>query len=147
MIEEIWVINAAGIPLFHVDIRLSGLDESVEDLMKSALFAGVWTAINSVAQQLNGNSISSLHLGTRTITLKKSDSFNLIFMANAPRDVNDKVVSKVLARLMESFIDKYSRALKEWNGNVEQFRSFKQEVEKVIHESYPERFQRALADI
>ncbi len=147
MIEEFWIINGSGIPLFHINVKSGGIDDSIEAITKSTLFAGVWTAINSVAQQLNGDSISSLHLGTQTLTLKKSDSFNLIFMVNAPRDVKDKQVSKALARLMESFIDKYSSALTNWNGNVEQFRSFYQEVDKVIHDSYPEKFQRTLAEI
>ncbi len=147
MIEEFWIINGSGVPLFHLDVKLGGKDDSIESITKSTLFAGKWTAINVVSQQLNRETISSIHLGSQTLTLKKSVPFNLLFIASAPRDVKDRQIDKILARLMQSFINKYARVLLEWNGNIEQFRSFYQEADKVIHDSYPEKFQRTLAEI
>ncbi len=147
MIEEFWIINGFGVPLFHANVKLGGRDDSIEAITKSALFAGMWTAINVVSQELNKESINSIHLGTQTLSLKKSDSFNLLFIVNAPRDVKDKQINKILARLMESFIDKYSSVLPGWNGNIAQFSGFYQEVDKVVNDSYPEKFQRTLAEI
>jgi hypothetical protein len=147
MIEEFWIINAAGVPLFYQSTKSGAKDDSLEAITKSTLFAGMWSAINSFAQQIDGTSISSIHLGTNTLTLKKSESFNLIFTVKAPRDVKDKQVNKILAKLMESFLENYSTILPSWTGNIGDFSSFHQEVNKVIHASYPEKFQRSLAEI
>ncbi len=147
MIEEFWIINGSGVPLFHFDTKIGGKEDSIEAVVKSTLFAGMWTAINVVAQQINGDSINSLHLGSRTLTLKKSEKFNLIFLANAPRNEKDKKIEKILAKLMQAFLDVYSGVLIGWNGNIEQFNRFRQDVEKVIRDSYPEKFQRSLAEI
>ncbi len=147
MIEEFWVINSYGVPLFHLNVKNGKRDDSFEAITKSTLFAGMWTAINTVAQQFNNDSINSIHLGSQTLSLKKSESYNLLFIANAPRDVKDKQINKILDKLMNSFIGKYSSVLIGWNGNIEQFMSFYQEVEKVVNDSYPEKFQRTLADI
>ncbi len=147
MIEEFWIINSYGVPLFHLNVKNGKRDDSIEAITKSTLFAGMWTAINTVAQQFNNDSINSIHLGSQTLSLKKSESYNLLFIANAPRDVKDKQINKILDKLMNSFIGKYSSVLIGWNGNIEQFMSFYQEVEKVVNDSYPEKFQRTLADI
>jgi hypothetical protein len=147
MIEEFWIINAAGVPLFYQSTRSEVKDDSIESITKSTLFAGMWSAINSFAQQIDGTSISGIQLGKHSLKLKKSESFNLIFMVKAPIDVKDKQVNKVLDKLVESFLANYSNALTNWNGDIEQFNAFHQEVVKVIHTSYPEKFQRSLSEI
>lgn len=136
MIRDIIVISN-GLPLFTKHYTSS--KNFFTDKDELILISGFLSALNSFSDQFEdlGN-IRELKLSNtdlRLSFLKDSSIPNLIFLASFDNKSNSTEVEKFLINISKAFHKKYNNdKLRKWDGKMEDFESFEQEVNHYIKE-------------
>jgi hypothetical protein len=107
-----------GIVLFHKGDEIG---------VSSDLIAGLFSAINIMASQMDESGISAMELGQNKIAIHKSNG--LLFIMLHDKTLKEKKVAARLDFLENTFFDLYPPAfLSEWKGNLAHFARFDQAI-------------------
>ena len=146
MIEEIWIITSWGIPLFYLEVGKDQTQLPDENLDKSTLLGGFWSAINVFVKNIGADAINSVQFGAFQFVIKKS-LHNLLFIAKTPLKMKDKKVKEVLDKIVKSFCERFPTAEENVDGNTDQFLPFLDVANKIILDTYATNFQNGLSAI
>lgn len=116
--EHVWIMRADGIVLYHKGDEIG---------VSTDLIAGLFSAINILASQMDENGISAMELGQNKLAIRKSNG--LLFIMLHDKHLKDKKVAARLDLIEGTFFDLYPPAfLSAWNGNLTQFARFAQAI-------------------
>jgi hypothetical protein len=104
------------------------------------LFGGLMTALDSFASELAKGGLSSFELSSIRFTILKEKG--LLFVANSGKDVKDKKVQDELKIIAQKFSNKYSEILDDWDGDVNPFSNFNDEIVDSLEDTI-KKFQKA----
>lgn len=118
-IHDIWIMQNTGIVLFNY-----GEKNSVDP----QLFGGLMSAINTFAESLSKGGLQSFEVRERRYTITNRQS--LTFVVSSNKAVKKKQVHKELEKISDTFITKYAKQIKHFDGAVDQFSGFEEELLK-----------------
>jgi hypothetical protein len=112
--EHVWIMRADGIVLYH-----DGDDIGVS----SDLIAGLFSAINIIASQMDESGISAMEIGQNKLSIRKAH--DMLFIMLHDKHLKEKKLAARLGLIEGTFFDLYPPAfLSEWRGNLTQFARF-----------------------
>lgn len=123
MIWDIYIITSSGICLFHKSYHKQYVDESI--------ISGFLTAFASFIKSFDSEEeIESVVM--RNIKFVYSTYNDLLFVICADKSEKDDVLKKKLKALRDTFLDLFSKELKEWSGDVSVFRKFETFADEIM---------------
>ncbi|MEX2684536.1 MAG: hypothetical protein Q6373_023400 [Candidatus Sigynarchaeota archaeon] len=116
--EHVWIIRSDGIVLYHKGDELG---------ISSDLLAGLFSAINTLASQMDESGINAMVIGQSKLSIRRAHGV-LFVMLHDNRLKEKKVISR-LAFIESAFFSLYPPAsLAEWRGNLAHFAHFGQAI-------------------
>jgi len=131
LIEDIWVLDKAGIVVFH---RTYDKDLDVQ------LFGGLMSALNSFAENLSEEGLTSFELSQKKFAIIRKNEF--LFIGNAKNKTKEKEIVRELESISEKFFELYADIIETWQGDITLFQNFENEIEDSL-EGTIERFKKA----
>jgi len=133
LLQDIWVlIQDSGIVLYH---RV--FDEKVD----VQLFGGLMSALNSFAEVLSKEGLTSFELSSKKFSILKRK--NVLFIGNAPKDVKDRKIIEELNNIADKFFNTYGHDILEyWDGDITVFRNFEKKIENSLEDTI-KKFEKA----
>jgi hypothetical protein len=124
MIDQILIMTDSGLPLFDWTPNNDGAD--------SNLVSGFLTALNLFAEGERGEQIRKITMDPTTFIFQREQNQIFVILTKDPEF--EKIILLILTEIKERFLDAYSEAAQNFNGNVEQFTSFKDTVDQILHD-------------
>ncbi|MHA1145458.1 MAG: hypothetical protein ACTSRW_12020 [Candidatus Helarchaeota archaeon] len=124
-IEEIWIINSSGIPVFNVQTA-SDLDP--------ILVAGFLSSLETYVKSMGDKKINSISLGESKIILKHGNH-GFLFISRSKRNAKEKKIMKSLDLIEKEFFKKYEHILEKWSGDTEVFEDFISDIDRIFKTS------------
>ncbi len=116
--EHFWIMRADGLVLWHKGDEIG---------VSADLIAGLFSAINIMASQMDESGISAMELGQNKIAIRKSNG--LLFIMLHDKHMKEKKVAARLDLIESTFFDLCPPAsLSVWNGNLNYFARFAQAI-------------------
>ncbi|MFX0069534.1 MAG: hypothetical protein ACFFAO_00370 [Candidatus Hermodarchaeota archaeon] len=132
MIEEFWIINESGICLFHRSINKE--THEIEDRsgiqIEEQLFGGFLSGLMSFTEEMASEIIKKIELREGKFLIFTSK--NLIFIVRSDLNVSDKKIKNKIAIIKELFIEKFSKELDAFNGEISTFTVFEKDLEEIF---------------
>ena len=126
LINELWIIYQGKGLMYN---------QKIEETMNPVLFSGLLTTIVSFAENLDsGSTVHMLQLGNSNFVIIKSTEFPVIFVGKADHNVKEKTVKKILFKIKQKFVDSYRLILTDWNGNIDVFKPFSNQIDLATDE-------------
>ena len=120
--DDLWVLTSSGVVVF---------DHVVDVQLKSQLFGALMSALNSFAEQLAEGGLSNFELSEKRFIIMKKNEF--LFVASTTKKVKEKTVINQLENIANTFFEKYSDLLKNWDQDISVFSDFKKEIESSLN--------------
>ncbi|MBN2150318.1 MAG: hypothetical protein JW839_02615 [Candidatus Lokiarchaeota archaeon] len=112
--EHVWIMRADGIVLYHDGDELG---------VSSDLVAGLFSAINIMASQVDESGISAMELGQNKLSIRKAHGVFFIMLHD--KRLKEKKLAARLGLIESTFFGLYPPAsLSEWKGNLDHFARF-----------------------
>lgn len=119
LLQDIWILNQnSGVVLFH---RV--FDETVD----VQLFGGLMSALNSFAEVLSQEGLTSFDLSSKRFSILKKK--NILFIGNAPKNIREKKIFEELSNIANKFFELYSGVLDNWDGDITVFKDFEKKID------------------
>ncbi|TFF92848.1 MAG: hypothetical protein EU543_04905 [Promethearchaeota archaeon] len=132
VLQDIWILDRnSGVVLFH---RV--FDEELD----VQLFGGLMSALNSFAEILSKEGLTSFELSQKRFGILKRRNF--LFIGNSSKKVKEKKIIEELEIISEKFFEIYADILDSWQGDITMFQSFEKEIEDSL-EGTIEKFKKA----
>lgn len=123
MIWDIYVITSSGICLFHKSYHKQWIDESI--------ISGFLIAFASFIKSFDSEEeIESVVM--RNIKFVYSSYDELLFIICADKSEKDEFLKRKLKMLRDSFLNLFSKEMKEWDGEVSIFKRFEPVADDII---------------
>ena len=120
--DDLWILTGSGVVVF---------DHVVDVQLKSQLFGALMSALNSFAEQLAEGGLSNFELSEKRFIIMKKNEF--LFVASTTKKVKEKTVINQLENIANTFFEKYSDILKNWDQDISVFSDFKEEIESSLN--------------
>ena len=121
-ISELWIVNEAGLCLFH---------DSPELNLDPLLFSGVITAINQISLSKTTHRISDIKMGNHWLIFTQNPVTALLFIARSLDINNKKWIMIRLQQIHDRFFKRFSlKSITDWNGDLSIFKPFKEDLEE-----------------
>ena len=132
MIQKITILNNEGIPIFFHNF--SGSSHEDENYQ---LIASYFDQICRFTKYGFKESLTTLKMNRSVFYFytHPSSNFHLIFKCDNKVDSNKikkRNLDRVAAKVFDKFLTKFSKELKNFNGNFSQFKSFSLDVNEII---------------
>ncbi|OLS12029.1 MAG: hypothetical protein RBG13Loki_4373 [Promethearchaeota archaeon CR_4] len=122
-IEQLWLIQRSGVPMFKYPEN----DQKIDD----SLFAGMLTAILQLVRTSMGHFIETIAMGDRSFCIVSVEELDLIIVVQTPKNIKSKQVHKQLEVIREKLMKTYTLAsIKNWDGSCEFFKSFTDQLKE-----------------
>jgi hypothetical protein len=131
VIQDIWILDKAGIVVFH---RTYDKDLDVQ------LFGGLMSALNSFAENLSEEGLTSFEISQKKFAIIQKKGF--LFIGNAKNKTKEKEIFKELESICKKFFELYSDIIETWQGDITLFQNFENEIEDSL-EGTIEQFKKA----
>ena len=119
ILQDLWILEStSGIVLFN---------RTFQKDFDSQLFGGLMSALNSFAEILANEGLSSFELSKRRCGIIKKKNF--LFVANASIRTSEKKIFEELYKISGKFFEKYNDILDCWYGDVSSFSNFKSNIQ------------------
>jgi hypothetical protein len=129
LIKQFWVINRGGVCLFN----RSNKEESTQQKCvesDSMLVSGMLSAIMSFVSEVTKSDVKKFeNFDSKYLFFAENQ---LIFIVEAKINVPDKKIKKRIKLINDLFIKKYQKQIDEFNGDVGQFKGFKQDLDELF---------------
>jgi hypothetical protein len=132
VIQDIWILNDAGIVLFSRVFNPKISDQ---------LFGGLMTALNTFAESLSEGGLSQFEVKeVKYIIMKQS---GLTFIVNSPKKTKEKKVNEELRNIASRFFSVYPKEmLNNWDNDINVFADFEKHIKDSLQETI-DKFEKA----
>lgn len=124
VLHNVWILLKSGICIFHKEYRSIHLDEN--------LVSGFLSATSSFVSKLGEEKIESITMGKKKFVCTGSN--DLIFSICVDKDDEDQDAFEKLWEIKITFLRKYLEKVKSWDGDVSVYRSFGEDLDKLVFE-------------
>ncbi len=131
VIQDIWILDKAGIVVFH---------RTFDKNLDVQLFGGLMSALNSFAENLSEEGLTSFELSQKKFAIVQKNEF--LFIGNAKNKTKEREIFRELESISEKFFELYSEIFETWQGDITLFQNFEDEIEDSL-EGTIERFKKA----
>ncbi|MFO7794885.1 MAG: hypothetical protein ACQERB_00505 [Promethearchaeati archaeon] len=132
VLQDIWILDRnSGVVLFH---------RVYDEELDVQLFGGLMSALNSFAEILSKEGLTSFELSQKRFGILKRNNF--LFIGNCAKKVKEKKIIEELEIISEKFFEIYADILDSWQGDITMFQSFEKEIEDSL-EGTIEKFKKA----
>jgi hypothetical protein len=122
VLQDIWILNKTGIVLFN---------RVFDAQMKSQLFGGLMSALNTFAEKLADGGLSNFELSDKKFFIKKAGQF--IFVTSSSKKAKEKKVTEQLDIVVDKFLIKFpEQFFEKWDSDVSIFEGFEKEIESSL---------------
>ncbi len=121
IIQQIWIINKAGITLYNQSI------EDKIDPSKKAMMGSFLSGINQMAKNIEMGEFKTIKVGETRITFT-SYKTELLFVGQSSTKIKENKVIQYIEKLKEQIIEHLGEKLNNWDGNADIF----DEIDKFI---------------
>jgi hypothetical protein len=125
IVEEFWIINWDGIPLFKYSQTRS---------LRIELIGGFLSAIQSFAKTViddeKGQFLNTLSIGSHSYNFLTNEIYRLYFILKTSKKVKEKTVNLFLQRFQDMFIEEFRRELVAFDGDISIFEGFSKQFAK-----------------
>ncbi|MEM1658795.1 MAG: hypothetical protein QXX87_04815 [Candidatus Jordarchaeales archaeon] len=126
MILDVYVMNKNGICLCRRSYgKISESEENVDDL----LLTGFMSALLSFTEQMGEARLEVVKTNKYLLACNTSDPIAVIVIASGERE---EVVKEVAKEILKRFKGLYAHLLNDWDGNIEYFQAFGEEIDYVV---------------
>ena len=116
--EHVWIIRTDGIVMYHEGDKLG---------VSSDLLGGLFSAINTIASQMDDIGISAMVIGENKLSIRRAHG--LLFIMLHDKRLKEKKVAARLGLIESTFFSLYPPAsLSEWRGDLARFAQFGQAI-------------------
>jgi hypothetical protein len=116
--EHVWIMRVDGIVLYHKGDDLG---------ISSDLIAGLFSAINILASQMDESGISAMEIGQNKLTIRKAH--DMLFIMLHDKHLKEKKTAARIELIESLFFDRFPPAfLSTWRGNLTEFTQFGQAI-------------------
>lgn len=130
LIEDFWIINFDGIPLFIY---------SSNDVLNPNLMSSFLSAIQQFSLQIHDEEeqyIDSFTLADSKFNFLINQKFKLYFVLKSSKDLHPKFVNKHLKQIKQMFVGDFSKDIETFDGEVSNFSRFKHKIEKYFKDKF-----------
>ncbi|MFX1566750.1 MAG: hypothetical protein ACFFCV_00125 [Promethearchaeota archaeon] len=132
IIQDIWILNDAGIVLFS---RV--FNPRVDD----QLFGGLMSALNTFAENISDGGLSSFIIKDVKYIIMKQ--YGLLFIVNSSKKTKEKKVNEELKSIVSKFFKLYPKDMFEtWNSDISVFADFEKHIQNSLQDTI-DKFERA----
>lgn len=132
VLQDIWILDGnSGVVLFH---------RVFDEKLDVQLFGGLMSALNSFAEILSKEGLTSFELSEKKFGILKRK--NILFIGNASKNIKEKKIVEELKVIADKFFEIYSDILDTWQGDITMFQSFEKQIEDSL-EGTIEKFKKA----
>ena len=122
-IEELWLIQKSGIPMFKYPKGQDGIGDS--------LFAGMLTAILALIKESTGETISNIVMMNHNFFINPIEKLRIIIAVKTPINTKTKEIQKQLEVLRDKLLETYSPSdIDHWDGDCDTFKTFEEHLIK-----------------
>lgn len=122
--QDIWILNEAGIVLFS---------RAFNEKIKDQLFGSLVSALDTFANEISDGGISNFELSNKRFTLMRS--MNVLFVVNSTKKVKDKNLKTKIQDLVKRFFNRYPiKLIESWDGDLNTFSDFKTEIDDMLED-------------
>ena len=114
-IEEIWILSKSGVTLFNQ--RADGK----EDPAKAQFIGGMFSAINTISEEMNAGGFNSMAVGMKRLSIVKDREHELFFVGMADAGVKEQKVVNAMIQLKAFFVDCFKKELASGDCEVSVF--------------------------
>ncbi len=118
-VEEFWIINWDGLPLFKYSPTRS---------LRIELIGGFLSAIQSFAKTViedeRGQYLNTLTIGDHSYHFLTDEVYKLYFILKTSKKVKEKIINLYLQRFQDMFIEEFRKDLVAFDGDITPFESF-----------------------
>ncbi len=119
ILQDLWILEStSGIVLFN---------RTFQKEFNSQLFGGLMSALNTFAEILANEGLSSFELLKKRCGIIKRK--NILFVANTSIKTRESKIIDELYKISRKFFDKYNDILDCWYGDVSAFSNFKLDIQ------------------
>ena len=135
MIDNILIMNEAGLLLFHWN--QGGSDKTNDDKGESDkttdpdLISGFLSALNIFAQGQRGEDLKKINLDPTTFIFERHEGLIFTILTTDPNF--EKVIFSIISDIKNRFLELFRENIKNFAGEVDQFRPFQQEIEIILN--------------
>jgi hypothetical protein len=105
------------------------------------LFGGLMSALNSFAEVLSNEGLTSFELSSKRFSILKRK--NILFIGNASKNVKEKKIFEELNNISDKFFKMYGQdILKRWDGDITVFQDFEAKIESSLEDTV-KKFEKA----
>lgn len=123
ILQDIWIVKEdSGIVIFHRENNNN---------VSPQLFGGLMSALNSFAENLDEDGLSSFEFSNKKFLIIKEKG--ILFIGNCEKHNNTKKLNVIMKKIMEQFFFRFSIELsKVWDGNLEIFSDFQKDLNEIL---------------
>jgi len=122
ILQDIWILESlSGIVLFH---RVFDKEMDVH------LFGGLMSALNSFAEVLVKEGLSSFELSRKRFAILKRKYY--LFIGNSSIKTKEKKLIEELNEIAYKFLKLYNDILESWHGDISIFTDFESEIQNSL---------------
>lgn len=122
MIDQILIINAAGVPLYNWELK--------EKTAESSMLSGFLTAMDTFAKGERGEQIRKITLDPTTFVFERESELVFVILTTEPE--HEHLISHILVDVKDRFLDKFKEEAKTFTGNLNTFKPFNSIVEQIL---------------
>ncbi|KKN14217.1 hypothetical protein LCGC14_0998330 [marine sediment metagenome] len=119
IVEEFWIINWDGLPLFKYSSTRS---------LRIELIGGFLSAIQSFAKTViddgKGKYLNTISIGDHTYNFMTNEIYKLYFILKTSSKEKEKIINIYLRRFEDMFIEEFRRDLITFDGDISKFDKF-----------------------
>jgi len=132
IVQDFWIISENGIVLYH---------RKFSDDIDEQLFGGLLTALQSFAEELLNEGITSFEIQGTRFSIKKKN--RILFIADSAKATKEKKVMNELDTISRKFFETYPHDIVErWDGDTTPFKYFGEQIEDSLQNTI-QKFQEA----
>jgi hypothetical protein len=125
IIQDIWILNDAGIVIFS---RV--FNPRVDD----QLFGGLMSALNTFAENISEGGLSSFVIKDNKYIIMKQHQ--LLFIVNSSKKIKEKKVNEELKTIVDKFFNIYPKEMFDnWNSDISVFADFEKHIQNSLQDT------------
>ena len=132
IIQDIWILNDAGIVLFS---RV--FDPRVDD----QLFGGLMSALNTFAENISDGGLNNFEIQHKKYIIMKQHG--LIFIVNSSKKTKEKKINEELKSIVNKFFKIYPKDMFDnWDSDISVFADFEKHIQNSLEDTI-DKFEKA----
>lgn len=131
IVDEFWILNFEGVPLFHYS---EGEERNYQ------LIGAFFSAIQSFARELSGNKkdkfVHQISLGNAHYTFLVNNKYELYLVSKSSLKIKEKQVNSHLKKIEKMFLDDFESVIFDYAGDISVFEKFREKFKKYFDDNF-----------